>query len=65
MSNVNKCVAIAEKISSGELSVSDGATAILNLVHDNRSEAQQSMADALWNAHKASLLTSNSRIRFE
>jgi hypothetical protein len=50
MQNTDRCLEIADKLSSGELSVSDGAMAILELVHHNAYESSARMADAILNA---------------
>lgn len=46
-SNVHKCLAIADQLSSGKMSPSDGALAILKLIHDNRTKASESMFNAI------------------
>ena len=46
-SNVLKCIALAQELSVGTMTVSDGALAILDLIHDNRAESAKGMADAI------------------
>lgn len=43
------CLEIAESISSGKLTIADGALAILKFSHDRESAASLSMAAAIMN----------------
>lgn len=51
MTDTNKCLELSQKIADGELSVGDGAMAILALTHENASEASERMASAIMKAH--------------
>jgi hypothetical protein len=45
--NPGRCIDLARRIASGELSEGDGAMAILMFVHEQADLARNSMADAL------------------
>jgi hypothetical protein len=51
MDNVsNECLDLSRKIADGTLKPSDGAMAILVLVHEQSAKASRSMADAMTRA---------------